>query len=116
MTADNLMDYIDDLAFDLSSQKPNRPGFYQKDGVGYLVRWNKAGTYLYAERFDGTRFAYESGAMSKLTAGHYITLAQASAMSMQIGKCVCCRRRLTVKESVERGIGPVCRKKYYGMA
>lgn len=38
----------------------------------------------------------------------------AIAFGRRFGICSCCGRELTVKESIDRGIGPICFEKYFG--
>jgi hypothetical protein len=35
---------------------------------------------------------------------------KAKALTIRYGRCICCGRRLKAAQSVERGIGPVCRR------
>jgi hypothetical protein len=82
------------------------------DGAAYMVKWNQTKTRLYAKVRTGGRFEYAAGAIYRLTVGHRLTIEQAETLSLQVGACMICGRDLTVKESVARGIGPVCRKRY----
>lgn len=41
-------------------------------------------------------------------------VAAAVAYGRRTGNCACCGRELENKESIERGIGPVCADKYFG--
>lgn len=52
--------------------------------------------------------------LPKLTPAHRITAEQAKAYGDVMNHCCCCGKLLTVDESVERGVGPVCWDKYFG--
>lgn len=86
------------------------------DGTMYRVKPSREGR-LYAQRVEvyeveGDRttvsFVYEAGAIRKLTPEMRMTIEQAMAFGIRTGVCLDCGRELTVKESVERGIGPIC--------
>ena len=54
------------------------------------------------------RYEYAPGAFRALDASNKIALERANELSLQIGVCAQCGRTLTAKESVQRGIGPIC--------
>lgn len=63
----------------------------------------------------GTRtheFAYEEGALRKLTADMKMTLEQAKEWGSLYGACCKCGMVLTDEKSIEAGIGPVCAESF----
>jgi hypothetical protein len=102
------------------------PGVYEKDGVIYVVKWNKEKTRLYAKQIrelNSTRiteagtvveieFDYAPGAVYKLTPGDKMPLDKAKEYTIRYGRCIVCGRDLKKAESVERGIGPICIKSF----
>lgn len=63
----------------------------------------------------GTRtheFAYEAGAIRKLTAADRMTLEQAAEFGALYGTCACCGLTLTDEKSIAAGIGPKCAEKF----
>lgn len=59
------------------------------------------------------RFEYDSGIIWRLKDTDRLPAEEANALSIQYGACFLCGRTLKVKESVERGIGPICWSRYY---
>lgn len=102
------------------------PGVYEKDGVVYVVKFNKEKTSLYAKRIrelNSTRiteagtvveieFDYVAGAVYKLAPEDKMPLDKAKEYTIRYGRCIVCGRFLKKAESVERGIGPVCIKSF----
>lgn len=68
---------------------------------------------LYAKTLDTEtgRWDYAPGVIGKLKPEDRLTLAQAILMGKQFHRCMCCGRELTNPESIEYGIGPICREK-----
>lgn len=112
-------------------------GMYQVTDVNgiqsiYKVKFNKAGTFKYAEKLiitDGKwsksgkpsgKFMYAGSMMSKLTSANKMTEEQAKAFhdatkakyGVDYGFCCVCGKLLTVKKSIDAGIGPVCVTKF----
>lgn len=111
-------------------------GMYQVTDSGitviYKVKWNKSETYKYAEKLvitDGKwtktgkpsgKFVYAGSMMSKLTSENKMTEEQAKAFhdatktkyGQAYGFCCVCGKLLTVKKSIDAGIGPVCVTKF----
>lgn len=91
-------------------------GMYRNGGNIYRVRWNRAGTALYALRFvpeattKSERLAYETGAIKRLSANDRLTVQEAEEIGALYGICCVCGAELTDAKSVQRGIGPVCAK------
>jgi hypothetical protein len=54
------------------------------------------------------KYEYAPGAFRVLDASAKIGLERANELSLQVGVCMVCGRTLTAKESVTRGIGPIC--------
>jgi hypothetical protein len=99
-------------------------GYYLMDGEIYKVQPSKTTKgRIYASVLTETldtdkngvrkwKFQYSTGAIYKLAAsGDRLTLDAAKNFSALTGTCAICGRHLTDKDSVERGIGPVCIKK-----
>lgn len=55
---------------------------------------------------------YEPAWLGKIAEGDRMPLADARAYMIRYGRCLYCRRTLVASESVERGIGPVCAKRF----
>lgn len=112
-------------------------GMYQVTDVNgiqsiYKVKFNKAGTFKYAEKLiitDGKwsksgkpsgKFMYAGSMMNKLTSENKMTEEQAKAFhdatkakyGVDYGFCCVCGKLLTVKKSIDAGIGPVCQTKF----
>lgn len=98
----------------------------------FKVKMNKAGTHKMAEALVITegkytnsgkpsgKFKYAFGMMAKLTSDHKMTEAQAKEFhdatkekyGVDFGFCCVCGKLLTVKKSIDKGIGPVCETKF----
>lgn len=101
----------------VSAPKPTNPvtepGMYAKNGKVYRVKRSESGN-LYAMLYDpfgattAERFIYARGIISTLSADDRMTVDDVSAIGLQFGICCVCGAELTAKQSVERGIGPVC--------
>jgi hypothetical protein len=92
-------------------------GFYRVEGTVYRVQKARSTDNRYAKVLStdgGSRtWTYVGRSpFSKLTPDTKLTLADAEAHGLAYGWCLRCGRDLTVPESVERGIGPVCAKKW----
>lgn len=72
-----------------------------------------AKAYTVVEGQKGS-FDYVPGLIKKVAAeGRKLTLEEAQAIGIRFRVCADCGRVLEVKKSVERGIGPVCWKKWH---
>jgi hypothetical protein len=112
-------------------------GMYQITDVNgiqmiYKIKWNKTNTYKYAEKLvitDGKwsksgkpsgKFVYAGSMMNKLTSENKMTEEQAKAFhdatkakyGVDYGFCCVCGKLLTVKKSIDAGVGPVCITKF----
>jgi len=104
------------------------PGVFEKAGEIFIVKPNRAKTRLYALKLvetssdrlteQGKRvsfdFEYARGAIFDLSEEDRMDIERAKELMIRYGKCIVCGRRLKVAESVERGMGPVCRKYFRG--
>jgi hypothetical protein len=107
----------------------DKPGVFEKDGETYIVKWNRAKTGMYAlklvdltpaqgdrVRDDGEDARYETeyvrGVVFQLTEDDRMSLEKGKQLTLKYGRCIACGAGLRVKESLEAGMGPVCRKKF----
>lgn len=86
--------------------KPNR----SKTNV-YTMRWVDSGQRIRDERGDWARgdWEYDPGLKRQLGSARKMTAAEAKEFVIRYGKCPRCSYKLKAAQSVERGIGPVCR-------
>jgi hypothetical protein len=101
-------------------------GVYERDGVVYVVKRARESGNLYAKRIveiGGERlteagtvinaeFEYAPGAIRNLGPEHKMPLDRAKALTIRYGFCIACGRHLKAAQSVEQGIGPICRGKF----
>lgn len=104
-------------------------GIYRVDETIYRVRPNQTGTRKYAERLvhtvgDAKRltaagekikmtYEYAKGAIYRIRPENRVTGNEAEELSIVFTQCIAgCGHTLRAADSVERGIGPVCRKKW----
>lgn len=102
------------------------PGLYEADGTVYKVQRSKTSGHLYAKRLiliGGKRlttagekvnleYEYAPGAMRILKASDRMDLDTAKRFGIEYGICIVCGAFLKDADSVEAGIGPVCRKRF----
>lgn len=107
-------------------KKNAAPGYYVRNSTDgeqefLVVIENRAKTNTYAKRLTVTRGAdgrkkarweYAKGLGFKVADMSPMTLAQAAQFGHLHGVCLVCCKQLTDPESVKRGIGPVCAKKF----
>lgn len=101
--------------------------YVMSDGSVVLVKPNLAKTRTYASRWvvipglrlteAGTKehgeYRFEPGLVQQVAVdGRKMSLEEAKAFVLRFGQCARCCRHLKAAESVERGLGPVC-KKYF---
>jgi hypothetical protein len=102
-----------------------QPGVYENSDGIYLVKQNREKTGLYAKRLVESAvrlsdteaeaeydFEYESGAIFRIKADDRMPLDRAKELVIRYSRCIACGAHLRRKESVERGIGPVCIKSF----
>lgn len=95
-----------------------QPGVYETpEGDVYVVQPNQSKTRLYAKRWirsDTTHahLEYEAGAIYRLHPINRVSLERGMELSVGFGACCVCGAVLTDPKSVDRGIGPVCRKRF----
>jgi hypothetical protein len=102
------------------------PGIYKVGDKIYKVKFNRAGTNMYASELKlsdyvdevGKREAYfeYAGGLKKLgiTADAKLSYEQAKQFGALYGSCICCGRLLTNELSIALGIGPVCGGRQFG--
>jgi hypothetical protein len=101
-------------------------GMYRKAGTIYKVQKAVHGSRQnYAKRLVETlvidkktgkpkwKFEYAPGFVYELRPEHALTVEQAKEFGCLYGSCAICGRTLTNEISIEMGIGPVCREKYF---
>jgi hypothetical protein len=91
-------------------------GIYVVNGVYHKVIHAVHGSgRQYAKKFNSftENWEYAPGALGYITNSHQLTEDQAKAFGKLYGRCVVCGRTLTDEESIELGIGPVCRAKLF---
>jgi len=86
-------------------------GIYFVQGVVFKVKKSSAGR-MYALKLVGSSWSYDSAHVRGLTLSHLITLEQASEFGIRTGVCAICGIPLTNLDSLERGIGPVCARRF----
>lgn len=103
-------------------------GVYRRDGVIYVVRKNRTNDGVHARRLveiGGRRlteadtvvkieFEFDRDALAQLRPEDQMTLDEARPFIIRYGRCIACGTALSDARSVERGIGPVCVKKFAG--
>ena len=102
------------------------PGVYRRNGTIYVVRQNRTNPRLHARRLveiGGRRlteaetvvrieFEYDRDALLQLRPRDQMTLEEARPFIIRYGRCIFCNTLLKDATSVERGVGPVCIKRY----
>jgi hypothetical protein len=102
------------------------PGAFEYGGEAYIVKPTRDGERLYAKKvveitadrlnendeIVQIELVYEKGAMRFLREEHRMDAERGKALSIRYGRCIVCSHRLKAAESVERGIGPVCIKRF----
>lgn len=99
--------YIDDMDF-----APAKPNGRNPGAIYVCVNGSYSGKIQHG-RFTPTREAQE-GLAERVAEIATDPLASAIAHGKQTGRCACCGRELTDKDSVARGIGPICFERYFG--
>ncbi len=111
-------------AIDWFRALPDRPkaqapeGMHKVGDAIYKVQVAVHGSgHLYAKRLSVSpsgkvTFAYEAGAVGRLSEDTRMSLEDAKAFGALYGTCCVCGRTLTDEKSIEVGIGPVCAGKF----
>jgi len=87
-------------------------GFYKLGDDYVKVQQAKHGSgHLYAKRWDGAHWQYESGLVHKLTPAMELTAEQAREWGKLYGNCIFCSIDLTDERSIDAGYGPKCAAK-----
>lgn len=121
-----LIDELKAAPFDQVNTIAVVPGVYRHNGTIYVVRKNRTNDRLHARRLveiGGRRlteadtvvqieFEYDRDALLMLRPRDQMTLEEARPFIIRYGKCIFCNTPLKDATSVERGVGPVCIKRY----
>ena len=88
-------------------------GWYMVGETPWKVQHNREHTGLYAKRLDvidgSGSWEYVQGGLRVIaTKGTPMTVEQAAEFGKLYSVCAVCGRELTLEESIERGVGPVC--------
>lgn len=120
-TAEAASEAIDTLLRSLKYLRKNvvrlDEGLYRnKDGTVYQVRRSRTSGHLYALKVtEGTTEYAGSAPLADLTLHMRLSSEEAveiaRAYGQSTGICYVCGRRLTTAQSIEQGIGPVCRSR-----
>lgn len=87
-------------------------GFYKLGDDFVKVQEAKHGSgHLYAKRWDGDSWQYESGLVRKLRPEMELTAEQAKEFGKLYGCCIYCSLDLTDERSITAGYGPKCASK-----
>lgn len=95
-----------------TKQETVTAGMYKVGNRIFKVQKARQGSHHYAKELKDGSFEYAPGAMRVIKAEHRMTLDEAKAYGKETGQCCQCGRELTVKESIEAGIGPICASKF----
>jgi hypothetical protein len=89
-------------------------GVYRRsdDGVMFRVQLSEKGNSYAKTLLPSGGWGYEKGAIYTLKQEERLSLAQLEEWGLSTGVCALCSRLLSTAESVARGIGPICAKRY----
>lgn len=92
-------------------------GIYIVDGTVFKVINGKASGKPYAKRlivheYGDCQYEYDPGAITRIKPEHAMSYEQALEFGERYGVCCNCARKLTNPDSIEAGIGPICRGKF----
>jgi hypothetical protein len=99
---------------DAKASSPNKEpvvkGMVYKVGERvFRIQESRSSGNLYAMELIGDEFVYASGAIRLvMNSGEKVSMEERQAYGRRTAHCMDCGRVLRVKESVERGIGPIC--------
>ena len=113
-TATVLIDEL--MALPRVEKAPAPSGLHVLDGEVYRVVVSRDSGRPYALRLVKApgAFEYAPGAVRHLSEDTMMTLEEARDYGVRHGVCAACGRTLTNPESIEYGIGPICRTRYWG--
>ena len=114
-TATVLIDAL--MALPRLVEAPAPSGLHVLDGEVYRVVVSRGSGRPYALLLVAActgAFEYAPGAVRHLSEDTLMTLEEARDYGVRYGVCAACGRTLTDPESIEYGIGPVCRTRYWG--
>lgn len=99
--------YLNDLTLTPAPTNGRNAGaIYVKQGYQYAGKVTPEGKYYSADGADRTAIFEQLQELADRPADSLI------AHGRKTGDCACCGRPLTKKESIERGVGPICAKKW----
>jgi len=85
------------------------PGMYVLDGQIFRVKNSRGGRpYASLLNVKNMTYTYVCGAITQLKPEHRMNAEQAARFGRETGCCCVCARTLLRKDSIDRGIGPVC--------
>jgi hypothetical protein len=89
-------------------------GVYRRsaDGLMFRVQLSEKGNSYAKTLLPSGGWGYEKGAIYTLKQEERLSLAQLEEWGLSTGVCALCSRLLSTAESVARGIGPICAKRY----
>jgi hypothetical protein len=88
-------------------------GMYTVGPRIFKVQAAKQTGNLYAKELIDGKFEYVAGAISIVRReGIRMSIEEAKAYGKRTGQCCVCSRELTVKASIDMGIGPICASKF----
>ena len=114
-TATVLIDAL--MALPRVEKAPAPSGLHVLDGEVYRVVVSRESGRPYALLLVAActgAFEYAPGAVRHLSEDTLMTLEEARDYGVRYGVCAACGRTLTNPESIEYGIGPICRTRYWG--
>ena len=112
-TATVLIDAL--MALPRVEKAPAPSGLHVLDGEVYRVVVSQGSGRPYALLLVEApgAFEYAPGAVRRLSEDTLMTLEEARDYGVRYGVCAACGRTLTNPESIEYGIGPICRTRYW---
>ena len=114
-TATVLIDALMALPRLRQDKAPAPSGLHVLDGEVYRVVVSRGSGRPYALLLVEApgAFEYAPGAVRHLSEDTLMTLEEARDYGVRHGVCAACGRTLTNPESIEYGIGPICRTRYW---
>jgi hypothetical protein len=102
-----------------SSEEPEAGVWMALDGTLIRVYLGQQSKRMLAKRInldpEGVSYEYVGAAARVITStDRRLSLSEVGSLGRTFDHCLCCGARLDDPESVDRGIGPVCAKRYGG--